>query len=446
MLRKVVFSIVPTLVLLVALEGMLRIFPDTHHQDPVARVSGLKMGDAYDTPYVVLDLQGEKWVPHRDEMSRYTELPVQITPGRLRAAAFGGSTMATARPNGPAWQFAALLSLGTAGRSDFINLGANGYGTSRIRGAVAEMSQHKLAVVFLYTGHNEYVEHRWVLGSMTMWQHRAGQLLRNSWHTYSWLQSIKGSLHEDEFEQMKPVQERHLLQAEESMLLSRLRQNLEAIAESISRGGAHAVWVLPASNLSARPEGSSSYRSLSQERTDQLRKQTRAALGMLERGAFSAAARIADQCLRAAPDFAMAWYIKGMASRHGGDQADALSSLRRARDFDRVPRRATTRQRGVIAEVARRHGFALVDAEQILLDSDPGGYIRGDYSPDRMHLKSDAYRLVAMSAYGALRSKVKGLSPLKEILPKMPGVGESLDPVLGPRQRTVFVPEFERHH
>ena len=96
--------------------------------------------------------------------------------------------------------------------------------------------------------------------------------------------------------------------------------------------------------------------------------------------------------------------------------------------------------------MARRHGFALVDAEQILLDSDPGGYIRGDYSPDRMHLKSDAYRLVAMSAYGALRSKVKGLSPLKEILPKMPGVGESLDPVLGPRQRTVFVPEFERHH
>ena len=116
-----------------------------------------------------------------------------------------------------------------------------------------------------------------------------------------------------------------------------------------------------------------------------------------------------------------------------------MSALRQARDADQVPRRATSGLVEIMAQVANDHQIPLVDAEAVLFKRDAQRTLAGGYSSDRMHLDAVGYRLVMAEVYAVL-SRTMHLRPMTEIASRLPDPGASLDPVLGPIQRTVAAP------
>ena len=248
--RKLIFSTIPTLVLLVGLEVGVR---SCEEGPPAGAPAALPLGLNLFEPLFVKDPSRQLWVPNREEMSRFTGLPVQVRTGRLRVAMFGGSTVATPRPTGPAWQLAALLSLGSGGRSDLINAGGKGFGSARIRRVVEELGQRRLDAVLLYTGHNEFMEHKFVFGTLPLWLGVIEDGLDSYWKSWAW---IRGVVFQHQGPARGSVQQMHttpLHAGERAMLLARFRRNLTDIARTIQEMKAGAVWVLPASNLTTPP-------------------------------------------------------------------------------------------------------------------------------------------------------------------------------------------------
>lgn len=175
-------------------------------------------------------------------------------------------------------------------------------------------------------------------------------------------------------------------------LQRRCRENLEAMAVAMQVQGVPGVWVLPASNLGAAPQVS-------------------------ESGA------------------ALAHFERGLSLREAGDRAGALAALRRARDGDQLPRRATSE----LVRIMARHQVPVVDAEAVLLKRDLGRTPSGGFSIDRMHLTAAGYLLVMAEVYRVLGRTVH-LRPMAEIAHRLPHPGASLAPVLGPIERTVAAP------
>ena len=79
------------------------------------------VGHSTAVPYFVA--KGDRWVPNRSEMSRYSSLPESRATGGLRVGVFGGSTVASNPPDGPVWQLAAMLKLGFGGDTHALQKG-----------------------------------------------------------------------------------------------------------------------------------------------------------------------------------------------------------------------------------------------------------------------------------------------------------------------------------
>ena len=435
--RKLAFGVIPSLVLFTGLELILMALPGSQSSNTLTGlITGLNMSRAH----FVEDPKQQLLIPNRNEMSRFTGLPLQVRPGRLRVATFGGSTMATARPAGPAWQLAALLSLGSGGRSDLINAGGAGYGSTRIRLALKELSQHHLDVAVLYTGHNEFMEHKYVIGARPLWFHRIGDLLTESWRCLAWLRNMMGK--HDVFEKSKVarMEELLLLDGQREMLLQRFQENLQAMAEILQEEGIRAVWVLPASNLAAPPMDDPPTSTAGGGGHTGHHAESRQIQRALEEQRYDDALAAAEGLLKANPTLATAWYSKGQALNQLGRPSQALAALRRARDLDRNPRRATSSQRSVLRATAERYGISVVDAEQVLLDAAFSRYLSGSFTTDRMHLSAEGYRLVAGAIYQTLRKSLGALSPMQAFSDRLPAPGNSLEPVIGPKRRTVAAP------
>jgi lysophospholipase L1-like esterase len=388
--RRIGFAALTVLLLLGAAELTLqRLAPEG-----TGREQGF-VGHSTVVPYLKQD--GEHWVPNRSEMSRYTRLPVARALGGLRVAVLGGSTIASPPPDGPSWQLAAMLKLGFSGPVDVLNAGGHGFGSTRVRGAMADVLEHDLDMVVLYAGHNEFTESRYV-PSLSLQGGPGGLLerLRRGSRIYEALRLGIQDMQEGPHEVSMAVPGGSLASGELARLEQRFADNLKAMAEDMKAHGVRGVWVLPASNLAVPPEASE------------------------RRGAAAAFAR-------------------GEALRKSGDRASALATLREARDLDQVPRRATSGWVKIMADVANQYGIALVDAEAVLYKHDPDRTLRGEYSSDRMHLDAVGYRLVMAEVYWAMSQLIR-LKSYHSFRHQMPAPGASLAPVLGPIERTVAAP------
>jgi lysophospholipase L1-like esterase len=390
--RRYLFALITVLGLCVLAEVVL------HQLAPegTGREQGF-VGHSTAVPYFVADERQGLWVPNRSEMSRITGLPTERPTGPIRVAAFGGSTIASQPPDGPAWQLAAMLSLGTGGRAQVVNAGGHGFGSTRVRGAMEELLGRGLDAVVLYCGHNEFTESRYV-STLSLQGGFGGfmQTLRRNSRVYEALRlgirDLRGQPHAVASE----VPGGNLRSGEMARLNQRFRANLEAMAQAMAAAGVPGVWVLPASNLGMPPES-----------TD-------------------------------GPE-AMALFRKGKALAESGDRAGALAALRGARDLDRVPRRATSVLVQTMREVAARHSIATVDAEAVLFARDPERTLSGGFSSDAMHLDAVGYRIVMLEVYKALRRSVR-LPPVQAIEGRLPEPGASLEGILGPHRRTVAAP------
>jgi len=393
------------------------------------------VGHSDSVPYFVKDERQRAWVPNRSEMSRHTRLSFTSEEGGIRVAAFGGSTIASNPPDGPAWQLAAMLHLGTGGHSELVNGGGHGFGSTRVRGALTELLSQELDAVVLYTGHNEFTESRYVpsLSLQGGWGGFMRQLRRHS-RVYEGLRlgirDLSGQPHAVSSE----VPGGPLRPGERTRLRERFRANLESMAQSMKVAGVPGVWVLPASNLGMEPEASNDGRGIHSV-SDQSQALRRAVMEVDS----DAASRLSEEILSKQPNHALGHFARGRTLAMAGDRAGALQALRLARDEDQVPRRATSALVQIMREVAQRHGIAVVDAEAVLLAADPERTMSGGYSADRMHLNAVGYRVVMLEVYKALGRQLR-LRDVVQVSADMPVPGASLRAILGPLQRTVAAP------
>lgn len=430
--RRALFALLPALLFFGGLELALALSPGA----VVPRMTAgdgdghLYVGHSVAQPYLVRNPAETEWVPHRQEMSLYSSLPVASTPGRLRVGTAGGSTMATEQPQGPAWQLYALLTLGSAGGVDLVNLGGNGFGSTRVLGAARDALSKDLDALVVYAGHNEFTESRYIPALRT---YRAlGERLGDSWRTAAWVGSWLRHWQGRPLQVAEAVPDGPMRPGEEQALLARYRDNLDALARSTQAGGATAVWVLPASNLAVAPGASAP--SPGESLSPALQARLDAASEALRRGDATRAATEAAAVVDQAPGHAQAWYLQGLSASRKGDSDTALASLRTARDLDRAPVRATQAMRDVMQQVANAHDVALIDAEALLITADRGRYLSGGFSVDAMHLDATGYRLVAEAVYAALRAPLGLADPDPAA---MPPPGSSLAPILGAPRRTV---------
>ncbi len=393
------------------------------------------VGHSTAVPYFVADTSLGLFVPNRSEMSRTTGLSIQPKAGHVRVATFGGSTIASKPPDGPSWQLAAMLSLGTRGRSELVNAGGHGFGSTRVRGAMEELNTRGLNAVVLYTGHNEFTESRYV-PSLSLQGGLGGfmrQLRRHS-RVYETLRLGMRDLRGAPHAVASKVPGGHLRSGELRRLQVRFQANLEAMAVSMKASGIPGVWVLPASSLGMPPEASDHGRGV-----HSVAAEAQALAQDLESGDAAAAARLSEEILERQPRHALAHFARGRALAAKGERAGALLALRTARDEDQVVRRATSGLVRIMSEVAARHGIGVVDAEAVLFKRDPERTLSGGFSSDRMHLDAVGYRLVMLEVYQALGRSLR-LAPVQEIEGRLPAPGASLEQILGPLQRTVAAP------
>jgi lysophospholipase L1-like esterase len=396
--RRLAFAALTVVLLL----GLAEVVMHTLAPEGAGREQGF-VGHSTAVPYFVT--KGDRWVPNRSEMSRYTSLPVSREAGGFRVGVFGGSTVARNPPDGPVWQFAAMLKLGFGGDTQVLNGGGHGFGSTRVRGAMIESLSGDLDAVILYTGHNEFTESRYV-PTLSLQGGVGGliqSLARNS-RIYEALRlgvrDAQGQAHAVSSQ----VPGGSLRRGEMARLEARFRDNLVAIADAMKARGVLGVWVLPASNLGMAPEASMGGQAL-------------------------------------------AHFERGRQLVAQGEKVSALSALRQARDADQVPRRATSGLVKIMTQVANQYQIPLVDAEAVLFKRDPFRTLAGGFSPDRMHLSAVGYRLVMAEVYAVLSRTMQQrpttgfhLRPMTEFAAQLPAPGASLAPVLGRIERTVTAP------
>ena len=182
-----------------------------------------------------------------------TFVPDAVSDRDLHVAFFGGSTMATLPPEGPAWQLGGLLDVATEGHVVLTNAGAAGFGSNRIRSLMDEVLGHSPDVVVLYTGHNEFMEARH--SSQTLDVRRGGlRQLRGALEGTGTWQLLQGMLGGPPDHHKGPGSPTGPLDpGEEPLLLARFRDNLEHMGRAAKASGAAVLWILPASNLSSPP-------------------------------------------------------------------------------------------------------------------------------------------------------------------------------------------------
>ncbi len=373
---------------------------------PMSDGGALLVGNHLGAPYLVHSDGEAGWVRARQELTPMTFVPDAVSDRDLHVAFFGGSTMATLPPEGPAWQLGGLLDVATEGHVVLTNAGAAGFGSNRIRSLMDEVLGHSPDVVVLYTGHNEFMEARH--SSQTLDVRRGGlrQLRGTLEGTGTWqlLQGILGGPPDHHKGPGSPTGP--LDPGEEPLLLARFRDNLEHMGRAAKASGAAVLWILPASNLSSPPLASLP------PPEPELRGPALAG----EPGARAAYAA-------SAPDVAEAWFWTGQVALARGDRGTALSALRRARDLDQDVVRAKTAHRQILAEVAANLGIRTVDAEEALLARTGERYLKGGLTFDAMHLTAEGYRIVAEIAYDALQQDVPGLPSRRSLAGSLPARG-----------------------
>ncbi len=292
----------------------------------------------------------DRCLPARAELVGEQGFAARKAVGTVRVGVLGGSSVAG--DHGLAAALGAALPA-----AEVIDGGGNGYGSSRVRLVYEELVDHDLDAVVVYTGHNEFNEARYV-GELALPQtsrmvvQRGLRLSSTYRYLALWWQGRPGAVGAADVAPGGP-----LGVEEERLILARFEANLLSIAADVRARSLPAVFVLPASNPGVAPRTAS----------DEARAAWRAAMRQV-----------------------------------GKDAAGARLALDAVRDLDRSPDRATTATRDAVRRVAEAHGLDVVDAEAVLWEHDPEGYLVGEHSPDRMHLHPASYGLVAAAIVEAM--------------------------------------------
>ena len=415
--KKVVFGLITSCLLLVAIEGLLALLgtePLAVHHDPL-------MGFSASTPLFVADPQEEGQFHTATAKQAYfnqQHFPRLKTRGTRRIICLGGSTT-YGRPYNdatsfPGWLRQLLPSADSRHRWEVINAGGISYASYRLAVLTEQMLELDPDLLIIYTGHNEFLEERtypqlrrpsWILDQATLLASRSSIFtviyrgLRGDPATSNQRVILPGEVDEILNHTVGPSSY-HRDDIQRKQVILHFELNLRRISEMACRHRVPLLLVTPAGNLrSFSPFKSQFDDALS--KTDRHQWQThvdKARLLKIEEN-WQEARNELVQAVNLDPRQALAHYQLGSVLLEQGDATMALESFRRARDEDVCPLRALTPMVDAVRATAIRQQDWLVDFEQLVAEQSQqtlGHPVPSDdLFLDHVHPSIEAHRLLA---------------------------------------------------
>ena len=319
----------------------------------------------------------------RLEFFRPESFPKHKASNHQRVFVLGGSTV-QGRPYEVETAFSTWLEL-TLGALDesqnweVINCGGVSYASYRVAAVLDEILHYEPDLVILYTGHNEFLEHR-ELGQYkslpSLLTQPAGQLtrLRQIQLLQRWLQPIAAS---------EVVLDSSLLSQEVATILDRVglsgyrrdddaslliehafQRNVVTMIDACATQNVPLIVCVPVANIARCPpfksEFDASLSSADRALFDaHLKRSMDVQVSKTERLDMLAAAHDID------PRHAGVSYRLGRLMLDSGDQSRARALLQSACDNDVCPLRITSRMTAGLRDVLARQGVIMVDIDQL---------------------------------------------------------------------------------
>jgi Flp pilus assembly protein TadD len=358
--------------------------------------------------------------PERVGALRPSSFTAHKPPGTFRVFCLGGSSV-FGFPYAESESFCARLESALEEAlphlsHEAINCGGMSYGSGRVLGLTREVLHYEPDALVVYTGHNEYVEHRFhgARLEVSTWKSQVARFVEGLRLTGVLRQALsplraQRAAEDDDFYGVGPLRDdsRRLPRTVEEdrevaeMFARRLREIEAAAAER----GVPLILIRPGSNLRDwAPEASSWGRDLTAE--DRARRDT----------AFLRARRLAaqddpdalvplDEVLEIDPGAAEPHYLVGRLLEQAGRIDAARTSYTAARDLDGVPIRVTTPLEQAIGALASQPGVIYLDAQAALESLSPSRIVGHEMVLDYCHPTREGHGAIAGLVLASLRER-----------------------------------------
>jgi tetratricopeptide (TPR) repeat protein len=427
--KKLVFSAVVSCVLFACVElllGLIGVRPLLVEEDPFIGFSStvplfVEQDDGSGPPRMVT-------AENRLRLFNRQSFPKSKSRRACRIFCLGGSTT-YGRPYDDTSSFAGWLRefLPAADPSrdwQVINAGGISYASYRVTMLMEELARYEPDVFIVYTGHNEFLEHRTygpIRSTPAVLQHL--EVALNRCRTYSALTRLIRPLRRSSPE---ATETRDLLPAEVDAILDRtigpesytrdddlrgsvlehFRVSLERMTVLAREAGAELIFVTPASNIrDFTPFKSEHLAGLSD--ADQSTW-----LGHMERAGTAFRAQQFAPCLEALDRaaeiddrYAKLQFLRGRVLLRLERSDEARTALLRARDEDICPLRAITPIEQTVRDVAARHSVPMIDFVAMMEQDSQDGIPGFDVFLDHVHPKIEGHRGLALELIATLQQR-----------------------------------------
>ncbi|QDT50604.1 TPR repeat-containing protein YrrB [Symmachiella dynata] len=426
-LKKVLFSIVATVVFFGAMELMLAAFgvnPITYNEDPfVGFTSRSPLYEEVQAPdgtsiYTTASKKLQWFNPQA--------FPAEKAKGDYRIFCVGGSTT-YGRPYNDVTSFAGWLRtyLNAADPShpwEVINAGGISYASYRVASLMEELVEYQPDLFIIYCGQNEFLERRTYSQLMATPSavRETGALVARS-RIYASVRTMLGrggGAQSSSATNKLPEEVEAILdgsigpddyirdEEQRTQTIEHFRFNLERMIEIARSVGARVVMVNPAANernmSPFKNQHSEGLKPGEVARWQELMKQ---GATQQQSGDFEEALKSVDQAIAIDPHYAQAHFVRGEILYALKQYPEAKQAFQRAIDEDVCPLRILPEMQTVVKEVAAQFEVPLVDFQELVETKTETGITGEEWFLDHVHPTIDGYRELALSLLSEMESQ-----------------------------------------
>lgn len=425
------FSLVVTLLILLCIEGVLRLAGFGGYAPTFREAGTLEDGSTL----VMTDDRGPEtyFFANRSRAGSF-DLAALVQPkpeGVYRVFLVGGSA-AKGSPYGQPFAGASFLremlgDLLPDKRVEVINLGVTAIASYPVLGILTEALDHEPDLVVVYAGNNEFYG---AYGVASL--HSAGRspgmirLIRATRSTAT-AQCIDRILRRPLPEQSKTLMETMVGQSfvgpDDPARTAAARNLGTFIGDMVDRCRRRDVPVVvctpPCNERDLAPLGSPDLAALSDAQSAELERLLAEATSALATDPEAAEGDL-RRALEIHPDHATVHYLLGRALTARGRDEEAAVEYRRAVDLDPMPWRPPAKSVEAVRRAAIEHGAILCDMAQAFRDASPGGAVGWELMHDHVHPSIRGQDLVARSIVLALAGETSPLALSADAIDALP--------------------------
>ncbi|MBF0280195.1 MAG: tetratricopeptide repeat protein, partial [SAR324 cluster bacterium] len=338
------------------------------------------------------------------------------------------------------WLHAFLKAAEPEKNWEVINAGGISYASFRVAQLMKELVRYQPDLFIIYSGHNEFLEERSYgqLADFPPWLIELNSWL-NGTRLYSSMKRLYDSWRPDS---MKQARKRYQVSGEVDTILSQshgptsyhrddalqrqilthYRLNLERMVFLARDAGAESIFITPVNNLKdMSPFKSEHKKGLTEESLRKFDNLVDQGKELHAAGNFSAALALFREALQIDERYADLHFQSGRALFELKLFEDAERSFWQAVDEDVAPLRILSSMQTILAEVAAKHGVALLDFQMLLQQTYQQKYphtvFGREFFLDHVHPSIDGYRILGLGLLDLLIEQeiVSGEDPLDEV-------------------------------